>query len=364
MTTITKPDWRIPHGKRVAGISEHTDRAAWLRERRNGIGGTDAAALMGVHTSLSIKSAKDVTAGTVFLDKRSTTEPVEEDKNIFELGHVTEPRLLRNLCERFDVKTRAAGFIRSKAHPFMYASPDTFTSDGGIGEGKTASNRGSSAPIWLAGDVPPHAYIQGQHYLAVTGRSHIFYTVGIRNDYSDWELVPREFWDTAWFQDLAFSDWVTSGPFERNEAVIEQLIATEVEFWDAVQAGEMPDHIANTLELADRYAVARTGADVEAAIPEMVADSIERLKVVKKLQDDLKEERAQIETELKAEIGDGEYLTAEGRRVARWQVTKASQFDKPRLIETHGADFVESYTIRGTQRKFSLVEPKPAGGKS
>ncbi len=352
-TTKKRANWRTPDATRV-DIDEHADRLAWLKERRNGIGGTDAAALMGVHISLSMSTAVDVTPGDIFLDKTSTHEPVEDDKAIFAFGHLLEPTLARKAEDRWGITTRPGGFYRSKKEPFLYANPDFLASDGGIVEGKSASNRSKAAPKWLAGDISEHAYIQTQHYLAVTGRTHSYYSVAIRDDYSGWESVPRHLWTEPWFADLAVKEFVQVGPVERNDAVIEEMLAIEREFWAAVQEGVMPEHIAASLTATQRHPVAVKDLEVEPAIPEMAADDIARLDTLRRQIKEFVAEKAAIEDRIKSEIGSAEYLVINGARRARWRSIAKTDFDKKSLAADH-PDLVEKYTTRGTQRRLEIL---------
>ena len=357
-TASNRANWRTPDATKV-DVDENADRDAWLRERRDGIGGTDAAAIMGVHVTTTLTSVPDVTAAHVFADKVSPDDPVEEDKAIYHLGHVMEDQLLAVAAERFDIRTRPAGFYRHNERWWQYANPDALTSDGGLAECKTVGRRTQAADKWAAGDVSDHAYIQGQHYLAVTGRSHIYYTVGIRDDYSGWDKIPRHLWTEPWFAAMAIKDWFQVGPIERDEAVIAALIEAEAELWDAVQVGEMPDHIAATLHYAERFPSGAKDQDVAAAIPERVTDDLAKLREVKRRQDDLAAERKAIEDRVKAEIGGGEYLTVDGTRVARWRTQTTSKFDKAGLA-AEAADLVARHTHKKTQRVFTLLDTEGA----
>lgn len=353
MTTKTRANWRTPDATLI-DVDENADRMVWLKERRNGIGGTDAAAIMGVHVTLGMSTAKDVTPADIFLDKTSTSDPVEDDKSIFAFGHMLEPVLMQHAVERFGITTRPGGFYRNKAEAWRYANPDGLSSDGGIVECKTASRRSESADKWLAGDVSPHAYIQTQHYLAVTGRSHSYYSVAIRDDFANWEAVPRHLWGEQWFADMAVKQFVQVGPVERDEAVIAHILDAEREFWGHVRAGVLPDNYAAALTPADRFPVGRKDIDVEAVIPEMTTDDLARLAVIKDQQTALADERSAIEARIKSEIGDAEYLTVGGSRRMRWSSYLASQFDKDRFGKDH-PDLLRAYTTRRPARRLTVV---------
>lgn len=351
-----RANWRTPAANRI-DVDAEGDRIAWLRERRNGIGGTDAAALLGVHVTTTMSTAPDYTPDHVFLDKTSTDEPVEDDKAIYAFGHALEPALLARAEEAFGITTRPGGFYRHKEEPWRYANPDALASDGGIVECKTASRRAESAEKWMAGDVSPHAYVQTQHYLAVTGRARSYYSVAIRDDYANWEAVPRAMWREPWFAEMAVKEFVQVGPVERDEAVITHILDVEREFWGYVEAGELPPGFGASLAVAERFPVGVKDLEVEAAVPAMTLDDLARLAVVKAEQARLKSEREAIENRIRAEIGSSEYLTVGGVRRMRWSSFLSSSTDYKSLAADH-PDLVAAYTTRRPQRRLTHMESK------
>ncbi|MFT4288135.1 YqaJ viral recombinase family protein [Nocardioides sp.] len=352
-TTKARANWRTPDAVRV-DVDEHADRLAWLKERRAGIGGTDAAVLMGMHVSLTMSTVADVTPAHVFLSKTATDEPVEDDKNIFAFGHAMEPALIARVEDRYGLTVRPGGFYRHKADEWRYANPDGLASDGGLVECKTASHRSKAGAKWLAGDLSEHAWAQSQHYLAVTGRTHTYYSVGIRDDTTGWESVPRHLWGEPWFAEMAVREWVQVGPIPRDEDFISALIEREREFWGYVVAGDLPESLAAGIPAAERWPVAVPDFEVAAAIPDMTLDDLARLGIIKTEQAKLAEERAAIEGRIKSEIGRGEFLTAGGHRVARWQTVSKSDFDK-KSFGMEYPDLLEQFTRRGTARRLTIL---------
>lgn len=339
----------------LVDVDVEADRIAWLKERRNGLGGTDAAALLGVHTSLTIASARDVTPADVFLDKTSTAEPAEDDKAIFALGHAAEPYLLGLVRERWGVDVQPGGMYRNKTEPFRYANPDGLTDNRGLVECKTVSNRGANVGTWLAGGVTDHAYVQGQHYLAVTGLEHVYYAVGVRNDFSGWDNVPRHLWTEPWFMDMAFKDYILVGPVVRNEQTIEALLEAEREFWDAVVSGVMPDDVAAQVNPSALYREAVPELDADALVPQLTQDDLDRLAVVKAEQKLLAAERDRIEDRLRSAIGSAEYLRVDGARRVRWQNVVAGKFDTKAFKADH-PDLYAEYVRRSSSRRLSVLE--------
>lgn len=342
---MTRANWRHPDA--TVALPANADRADWLLERRNGIGGTDAAAIMGVNLY--------ATTADVYAEKTSTEPPVELHKPILQFGHVLEDHLVALVAERHDVTTRKVGLLRHKDDPWRYANPDGFTSDGGIIECKTTGRRTRTAAEWAEGRIPGHAYTQGQHYLAVTGRTHLYYAVAIRNDYAAWEQIPRKWWGTEWFRDVAVVDAFVTHRIDRDEAYIENLIAAEREVWAAIEARTPPPGVIPSTGAGVEYTRALDGTSTEAAIPELARDTSQRLAEVKAAQKALGDERSALERALKAEFGDAEYLTAGGVPIARWFNVETNRLDSKALQQDH-PDLAAQYTRTRTSRRFDLIE--------
>lgn len=326
-TTSSKPraNWRTPDATRV-DVDEATDRLAWLNERRNGIGGTDAAVLMGTHVG-------GVTPRDVFRDKTATDEPSELDLPMFRFGHMLEPRLLVEAADKHGIQVRPGGLYRNKAETWRYANPDALTSDGGILECKTTGTTTKHYKVWKSGDISPHAYDQAQHYLAVTGRAHVRFVVGVNPP--GWRDLPESEWVDA------VEEILHVGPIERDEARIAEILEAERDFWACVVAGEL------TTRWAPR--------EVEADIPEMVADDIARLVAIKAQQAELKREREAIEKRFRGAIGDeGGFLTVNGTPRISLTTYEADTFDKTAFGEAH-PDLLAEFTVKAPRTRLSIV---------
>ncbi|MCY4726735.1 YqaJ viral recombinase family protein [Nocardioides sp. STR2] len=308
-------------------MDENTDRIGWLRERRAGIGGTDAAVLMGTHVG-------KVTPRDVYNDKIATDDPAELNLPMFRFGHMLEPRLLAEAEAHHGIKVRPGGLFRNKAESWRYANPDALTSDGGILECKTTGTTTKHYAAWKAGDISPHAYDQTQHYLAVTGRAHARFVVGVNP--KGWQKRPE-------------SEWVDSvteifhvGPIPRDEARIAEILEAERDFWACVEARA----------LSTRWAP----REVEARIPEMVEDDLVRLAVIKEQQTKLKADREAIEKRLRGAIGDeGGFLTLWGKPRVSLTAYDAETFDKAGLIEAH-PDIAERFIGTAPRTRLSVVD--------
>jgi putative phage-type endonuclease len=188
---------------------------AQLEERRTGVGGSDAATVLGINPF--------TTAYELYLDKLGEAPPEDENflKEARYWGSVLEEPVANRYAEDFGYKIqRANQLIRSKEHPFMIANIDRKVvglNKLRIGfEAKTAARPdgwGESG----SSEIPAYIMCQCQHYLAVTGYDHWDLAVLIGNrDFRTYRINPIA-------------------------SIIDDLIEAETEFWDRVSNKVAPE---------------------------------------------------------------------------------------------------------------------------
>jgi len=187
---------------------------AQLEERRTGVGGSDAATVLGINPF--------TTAYELYLDKLGEAPPEDENflKEARYWGGVLEQPVSDRYAEETGYKIQKANqLIRSKEHPFMIANIDrkVVGEERRIGfEAKTAARPdgwGESG----SNEIPPYIMCQVQHYLAVTG---------------------YDLWDLAVLIGNRDFRMYRISPIEK---IIADLIDAEEEFWDRVTNGVPPE---------------------------------------------------------------------------------------------------------------------------
>jgi putative phage-type endonuclease len=199
-------------------------RADWLEVRKSGIGGSDAAAAVGLNPYMSalelwlIKTGRD--ANLPRPDSEDTTEPVY-------WGTLLEPIVAASYTKQTGNRVRRVNAVlQHPTIPFMLANIDREV----IGapavqllECKTAGEFG--ARLWRDG-VPEYVQVQVQHQLAVTGKQAADVAVLICGQKLDVHRI------------------------ERDDELIARLIPLEAAFWRCVEADTPPP--ADGSESADR----------------------------------------------------------------------------------------------------------------
>lgn len=170
------------------------NRETWLKERRFGIGGSDASALIGENPWKSLRD--------LWKDKFSTEKPKEILTPAIVYGTNAEEPLrqlyaLKHLNQ--DIQHMPNVILESKKTEWMRYSPDGLifdydTQKKGILEIKTASlNNKESILKWQDNSIPNQYYIQTLHGLLVTGFDFVTLTAELRYYDGRVEIVERTF---------------------------------------------------------------------------------------------------------------------------------------------------------------------------
>lgn len=302
--------------------------AKWLEFRRQGVGGSDVAALMGLS---AYKSPYEL-----WCEKVGVLEaPDLSDKGAVEWGNRLEPLVGEKYAEEHPDRQvrRVNGVCRSLERPWAQASLDFEVKDPELGWGvleiKTVGLRRASD--WDDG-VPVYYQTQAAHYMGVTGRKFCDFAVLIGGqEYREYRLLADE---------------------EDEAAVVEAVDA----FWRSVVERVPPDPTGSAGEPRAIMAFRGGGGDVrasEAAEESLLKSWLE----FKALRDQVDEQYREVSNRLMDSIGsdravefpDGKltWVRSERRRVD----TKALERDHPELVEGYATVKTENGGLRWSPRK-------------
>lgn len=161
-------------------------REEWLEERKNGIGGSDAATILGRNPYK--------TNVELWEEKTGKREAVNiSDKPYVKYGTQAED-LLRELFKldypKYEVKHEENTIIKHPKYPFLFASLDGIlidkeTGEMGILEIKTTEILRSMQWEKWKDKVPDNYFCQILHYLNVTGFSFVILKAQLKYEYKD-----------------------------------------------------------------------------------------------------------------------------------------------------------------------------------
>lgn len=290
----------------------------WLDYRRTGIGGSDAATVVGLNPYSSLY--------TLYNDKLGLI-PAKEDNEAMRQGRDFEDYVARRWMEDTGKKVRRNCYMwRSDEHPFMLADIDREVVGESAGlECKTTSAYNKSD--LEGGEVPLNYYVQCQHYMAVMGFDRMYMAVLVLG--------------------VGFYHFV----IERDEKEIAALIEQEAAFWNRVENKIPPpvDGSDSTMAtLAAIYPTETVAGRVQ--LTGKAAALIGDIEAMKAEQDALKESINRAKATIMQEIGDAEGGQCDGWRVS-WKAQNRTTVDGAALKRDY-PEIYQKYSKTTTSRVF------------
>ena len=295
---------------------------AWHYLRRTGIGGSDAAAALGLSPWRS--------AYELYLDKLGELEHAEPNPAML-WGKRLEPTILQEYSDATGrrVATPRSTF-RSVAFPYMIANLD------GLAEGRVVEAKNvRTADGWgeAGSDVVPLVYmLQVQHYMLVTALPVADIAVLIGGaDFRIYE-VPAD----ADLQGM--------------------LVAGESEFWQSVTRGE-PPQVVSVEDARKRWGSLAVRGNVEATAAD--ADLVTALHLVRAQMETLTAEAQAAKLLLMKRLGEtGDAIVdAKGHALVTWRLARAPMRFDAEAFEREHADLYHSYLRPGKpSRRFLLKD--------
>lgn len=194
------------------------EREEWLSWRRKGIGGSDAAAIIGV--------SPFATARDLYYDKLNIVSFSSEEDNWVqkEIGHLLEDLVAKIFSKKTGYPVYQVKKMFYHPHyPYMLADIDYFVK---LPDGKTAileiktTNYNATGNWWIDGkeSVPVNYEIQGRHYMAVTNIDKVYYCCLYGN--TEDEVIIRS--------------------IDRDQGYEELIITLEGDFWKNNVLAQVP----------------------------------------------------------------------------------------------------------------------------
>lgn len=294
-------------------LGRRASRRKWEAVRREGIGGSDVAALFGL-------AGKWSSPRHVFEEKHG--RPTFRETESAEIGREIESFVARMFTKRSGLKTKVpAGMLQNIARPWMRANVDRYVLDG---EGRIVaplelkSRSEYQAEDWEDG-VPDGPALQAHWYMAVGGWDHAYVAALVGGN------------KLRWFR------------LERDEEIVEELIG-HCEAWyerHIVEGFPPPaDGLEATTSLLARLWEVREDAvvDVDADKARALLDREERMtQRVKAAEEELRK----VQNEMRLLAGDAEVVRAGGKPV--WTHKQNSTFS-PKKFHANYPELAAQFT--------------------
>ncbi|ALP61354.1 YqaJ viral recombinase family nuclease [Paraburkholderia caribensis] len=285
-------------------------REDWLTVRRSGIGGSDAAAAVGLNPYLSpLELWVDKTGRAEGLprpDTGDTTSPTY-------WGTLLEPIVAAAYTQQTGRRVRKINAVlRHPTIPWMLANIDrevVGAPEVQILECKTAGEFG--ARLWRDG-VPEYVQLQVQHQLAVTGKAAADVAVLLCGQALEVQRI------------------------ERDDALIARLIELETTFWQLVESDTPPP--ADGSESSDRalrYLYPGTGGTVDFSDDRRLSAVFADLVVVRSEIDVREQIEATLRQTIQQAMGEADRAMFETGAVSFRRSRDGNSIDLKRLLADH-----------------------------
>ncbi|MFE6167039.1 YqaJ viral recombinase family protein [Viridibacillus arvi] len=293
-------------------------RGEWLDVRRSGIGGSDAAVILGFN--------KWKSPFQLYLEKTGDYKE-ESDNEFIYWGNVLEDVVAKEFQERTGKKVRKKNqMLRHKEHQFMTANLDRVV----VGEKAFLECKTTSAykiDDWEGDEIPAAYLCQVQHYMAVTGFEKAYIAVLIGGNKFVWKEI------------------------ERDEELIQIMIEREKYFWENHVLVKVPPEIdgsdAAVQFLSQRY------KDDDGTTITLGDDSEKLIEAIESLKDEigtLEEQKKKYENEVKLKLEHSAEAITRHYRLT-YKTIVANRIDSKRL-KTEMPDIYKKFVKESKSRRF------------
>lgn len=296
----------------------------WLKSRQQGIGGSDAGAILGVN--------KWRTPFQVYMDKtQEINEPNEQSEAAY-WGTELEDMVAREFSKRTGKKVRRRNAIlQSVEYHFMTANLDReIVGEKAFLECKTVNAFG--AKDWESEEIPASYLVQVMHYLAVTGYEKAYIAVLIGGQ----RFVYKE--------------------VDRDEELIKMIIQSEKDFWENFIVKNVPPPLDGSTA-AEKYVKERykdSQPELTVSLKSEYKNKIKDYFELKNAIKDLEGQAKEIENNIKLELGEAEIGYAPNYEID-WKSITSNKFNSKNFKKDH-PELFNQYLNTSSYRKFSIKE--------
>lgn len=325
-------------------------RPKWLEYRRKGLGGSDAAAVLGISP---FRTARDL-----YYDKLGVvTADDQENWVALEVGNLLEPLVARIFAKKTGLRIYQRKCMFQHPHyPWMLADLDYLVE---LPDGRTAileiktTNYNAKDKWWYNGEeiVPIYYESQGRHYMAVMNLDRVYYCCLYGNNED--ETIIRH--------------------IDRDMAYEMELIALEQDFWENnVLAKLPPPYLEDDGDLILESLRRMLGPSVADAEPvtltktqsAKVARYLE-LQEEKKLHDAgaklIEDEMKRLKALILADMGTSPCAVSDDGCTITWKPSYTTGIMKEELerLKAVHPDIYTEYVTTSERRRFNIKRPKP-----
>ncbi|MBE7004421.1 MAG: hypothetical protein E7425_09090 [Ruminococcaceae bacterium] len=314
--------------RRLIRVStKNMSREQWLERRRKSIGGSEAAAIVGL--------SKWASPFSVWADKTGRL-PDKPDTEAMRQGRDLEDYIARRFMEQTGKRVHQVNaMLYSSDYPFAHADVDRLVTgeDAGL-ECKTTATL--NLRQFNGVEFPEQYYAQCVHYLAVTGAKR-------------WYLAV-----------LAYGKGFFVYTLERDQNEIDALMAAEAEFWKCVEQ-DTPPQIDGSEASSDALQALYPFSNVETAALFGRDTVLREYMELKEQRKGLDARIGEIENSIKADMGEAESGRC-GLFDISWKSQTRQTFQAKEFAKDHPAIDLTPYYKATSVRPFKVTEQEKEAG--
>lgn len=305
------------------GRANEISREEWLKLRQRGVGGSDAASILGIN--------KWKSAFELYIDKIDGSKEINSE--IMYWGNVLEDVVAKEFTRRTGKKVRRNNkVLQSREYPWMIANLDReVVGERAVLECKTTSAYNKDA--WEDDKIPANYIIQVQHYLAVTGYTKAYIAVLIGGQRFVWKEIPRD------------------------ETIIDILINEESNFWNNHVLKEIPPAIDGS-DSASKYINEKYSqtTDKEVPLSSEYDSKIKEMHLLKEEEKALKTQIKEIENSIKNELQENIYGYTKEYDIS-WKPITSNRVNSKKLKEEYPETY-KKVIKESSYRRLNIKEIK------
>lgn len=311
----------------------------WLELRSKYIGGSDAAAVVGLNPWCSPYS---------LWAEKTKRLPAFEGNLATEVGSYLEDFIAKKFETITGKKVRKHNqSILNSKYPFAIANidRDIVSEDAGL---ECKSTSALNTRKFKGGEFPDNYYCQCVHYLGVTEKKRWYIGVLIGNfDFKIYQLTRIE--------NDAIPEWCESSVYI-NDAEIEALMGAEQTFWKYVEE-DTPPAVDGTESTTETITTLYNESSEDSVNLMAYTGDLERYIALTEQIKELENQKNEAANKIKAFMQDSDKGWTDGFKVS-WPTTSRTTFDSKRFVAEHPEmDFSEYYKT-STSRTFKVSKSK------
>lgn len=290
-------------------------REDWLEYRRSGIGGSDAATIVGLQRFGSQLE--------LWADKRGLLPP-KEDSEVMRQGHDLEDYVARRWMEATGKRVRRINSImQNPDYPFALANVDREVVGENAGlECKTTSLYNKSD--FESGEIPPAYYVQCQHYMAVMGYDRMYLAV------------------------LVLSGGFYHFLIERSQSEIDALMDQERLWWESYMLKDAEPPADGSDSSDDTLRIIHPKGEDETRLLMDKEQELSRLEELSAEIDKLTLERDTIRQSIMQALGDASYGESQRWKIS-WKPQESRRVDSKALKSKYPAVYDECSKVSSSR---------------